>query len=740
MADRVDELLTGGIGKQQKKPFTEDRVLKLLTGEGLKMIQSPIPGEKGKTRLLQTSEQPTGAIDVRSGKPIMKPVSIKEKTADFGTLVKTGLVDDPQTKINILAKDRGISPQRYGIIDGEIVYLGDDGVLYYETRQTRLGKLKREIAEAIPHAPEIALSAALVPQGPGAVAIGAAGGAGIRKLIGSLAFKEPQTTLGNIKEMGIAAGTAYLGEKAGAGAVRLIDVSKGRKGVRLIKAAGQGRKRIDPVAMRRIEDLGEKHGIHLFSPQTTGSHELIARFNLLGDTPVTADKVGQAKLKQYAEIDQAIGKWLKSFAPAKTTPESAGQMAVEAAQKGIKSAITIRQNKARPLYEKAFESGKRVDIKPVINFINTELKTAKGNIRASLIKAKKILEIPDLPKKQKAGVILNEKGKPIIKPEKKYDTSLKGLNDAKIALDDEITKAMKARTGNVAHNYKEVKKRLLKEMDKVSPDEYAKARKIYSSKSDVVTQLTSKKGKIGRLAKLEGDDIEKASKMIFSPTASSPEIIKKAKPVIVKHGGKKAWNALIQVHSKQAFDDVLKTQTKNIGGQLRKRLFGNPNQRRILKAAMSPTQYRNFDDFMKVLERTGLTAGKESTTAPRLVSLTEMQEEALGLRGKILRATAYPLFTWKRILVDFRAKLKTEKYQNQLIDAMTSKLAARQLQNMLQLKPKSQTLIKRLGVFLTNVSEGHFRREWERSKRQDVLPPTLLKQSSNQKGRLTMPQ
>ena len=47
MSDRIDELLTGDIGKQQKKPFTEDRVLRLLTGEGLEMIESPIPGEEG---------------------------------------------------------------------------------------------------------------------------------------------------------------------------------------------------------------------------------------------------------------------------------------------------------------------------------------------------------------------------------------------------------------------------------------------------------------------------------------------------------------------------------------------------------------------------------------------------------------------------------------------------------------------------------------------------------------------
>ena len=65
----------------------------------------------------QTFPQPlhfpeTGPISTITGKPEteFRPTGIPG--AGFGTLAKTGFVDDPQTKINIFAEARGISPDR----------------------------------------------------------------------------------------------------------------------------------------------------------------------------------------------------------------------------------------------------------------------------------------------------------------------------------------------------------------------------------------------------------------------------------------------------------------------------------------------------------------------------------------------------------------------------------------------------------------------------------------------------
>jgi len=369
----------------------------------------------------------------------------------------------------------------------------------------------------------------------------------------------------------------------------------------------------------------------------------------------------------------------------------------------MKAAVTVRQNKAGPLYRKAFTEKPDVDISSVIGIIDKRLATAKGKIRDGLLNAKKLLMKPDL-----------EEGAEVL------DTSLKGLHDAKMELDDLIAGGKETGLGNTARrNYRDIKNQLLKVMDEASPD-YAKARRIFSSESDVVGQVTTKKGVIGKLAKLEGDDVEKAAKMILSPTASSPQIVARAKNVIIKQGGKEAWDHLIRVHLKQRFREVVKTGTTNIGGQLRKRLFGDIGQREILQTAMDPIQFRNFNDFMEVLERTASTAGRESTTAPRLVSLSQMAEEAGGVKGKVQRVIGHPLFTWKRAVIEFRTKLRTEKYQEMLVDVMSREKTSKQIQRMLQLKPGSQELIKTLSTFLTLETTGEVRRERGRLRRPEI--------------------
>ena len=698
---------------------------------------------------LQLVKTPWGLRRVHTGTPIPGaktpegvPIMEAQRTEDpagFGTQVWAGLQDDPQEQIKEYAKARGISPDRYGIVGGDVVFIGDDGELHYETdTSTLLGKVKTAAAGAISHLPEIGLSTGLVPAGPGAVALGAAGGAGIRKSVAELrSGKARQPTLSpggvpivvpgeNIKDMGLAAGSAFIGEKIGGKVVRGRDVVRSKEAARLVKTAGTGAKRMDVAEVKRLQAIAKKHGIQLFGPQATGSPELIGRFNLLGDLPVTADKIGAAKLKQYKEIDDAVGKWLNTFGPGSVTAENAGKGAVKAAQKGIKSAITIRQNKARPLYKKAFSSGTEVDIKPVIKWIDNELETAKGGVMKGLQKAKKLLQAPDLPKKVKTGKdvdaqIARAQGFDV-GPEQarvSYDTSLKGLNDAKIAIDDEIAKAAKARTGNVKRNYVKIKNLLLQEMDKTSP-EYAKARKIFSESSGVIDELTGKKGIVGRLSKLEGDDVGKAAQMILSP-AMSTEPVKRAKAVIIKQGGQKAWDNLIKTHIFSHYDKVLASGTKNIGGALRKKIFGNPAQRRVLKEAMTPTQFKNWSDLMDVFEATGKTAGKESTTATRQVSLVTMEQEALGAVGRGLVKLSKPLYTGKRFLADLWARMKTEAYQNKLADAMISGNATKELKNMLQLQPGSQTLIKRLSVFLTSVASGRYLRK----KETNVEPATL---------------
>jgi hypothetical protein len=78
-----------------------------------------------------------------------------EGTADFTTLSKAAMVDDPGTKIRILAKARfpdmpeKEAMSRYGIVEGVPIYLGKDDKIYRETPTGVRGFAKRAAAQVV---------------------------------------------------------------------------------------------------------------------------------------------------------------------------------------------------------------------------------------------------------------------------------------------------------------------------------------------------------------------------------------------------------------------------------------------------------------------------------------------------------------------------------------------------------------------------------------------------------------
>lgn len=733
----VDDLLDGNISARGEKTdwiietFDRDEQGSLASGvsggdwinrtfdEGTKPVKASIGGRPEQAYTLHTGIEPTGEFredsnivpgTTRAGIPVRRepqPVGRMvptgaPKTAGFGTLVESGFVDNPETKMNILSKRMGIPRDRFGIVDGGIVYLADDGHLYPAEPQGRMGALKSLGADVIAHAPEEIMAAGLAPTfGPGGAALGAAGGAGIRKVLGSLAYNEPQSSLGNLGRMGLAAGAGVLGERVGAGGIRAIDRARGGKqAARLVRAAGRSRDRINLPEVKEISALGKKHGIDLVPPQTTKSPELISRFNILGDLPETADKIGGIRKEQFEQVSSAIGNYLDSLAPESSAYE-AGEAAQKAAAGAVKGTKAVRANKARPYYDKAFQAGVEVDTSNALHELDNLLgKTVKGDPSyAALTRIRKMI---------------NEAG-----------GDLEKLDRVKRRGIDAVLQKSKA-DPTLKREMAEVKDALVESMDTVSPD-YARARRIFSEESGAVEELAGKKRTIGRLAGLEGDDVEKAARLVFT---SSPQVAKRAKQVITKHGGKEAWDKLIRAHMQNALDSIKETAggsgVYNLGGRFRQKLFGDPAQRKIMQEVMDPTQFKNFDDFMKVLDRSGLILGRESTTATRQVQLRQMRMDSrIPYASSMMETAAQPLRTPWRVAVEKIHENLFRKYNERLADAMASEKASRDLQAMLRLKPRSIELIKRLSTFLGSAGGGDYSRDLEQAAWRDRRPETL---------------
>lgn len=684
--------------KKEEKPKSNwaDRIFEDPSQADIRLVST----DKGVEQF--HSGKPIAGAKTTTGEPI-KSVPRLTEPASFKTEVFAQLQDNPEAMINEYAKARGLSPDKYRMIGDQVVFVGEDGALHFETKQNFLGRLKSAVAGTITHLPEAVLATALVPTGPAGVALGGAGGEGIRQTVSHLVSGESPSLYQRGKKMAIAGGTAYVGEKVGGTLIKGHDITKGREGARLIKVAGRGVKRIDAKQIKNIEKIAKKWNIDLWAPQTTKSRELIDRFNLLADLPGTADKLELARIKQATHVHKAVKKYLDSFAPRTTTPGEAGRRAVEASQAAVKAPKTAAQAASRRLYEEA-RHVRGVDISETVTKIDDLLIGApKGGAEAkSLNRIKNMVT-------QKAK---DSKGKEIIVPEDRVsviDKVKKEINgmwkkDPKTSPDVDAQRSIN-----------EVLDGMLKQVDEQVPV-YAEARKAYRQKITDLGYEELKKTKVGQLAKLEGDKVEDAARQILNPRKSSPESVFIAKEAIVQNGGKDAWDALLRVHLSNIFDDVISTGTKNIGGQFKKKLITNVRQREILQAAMSKQQYRDTVGLMEVLHRTGLTSGKESATASRLVSQERMTRESRGVIGKVQRFVGHPMVTPKRTVYEWREQLRTEKYQEKLAEALLSGKASKEIQSMLNLTPGQRTLIKQLSVFLTSVGANFYREMPEKGK------------------------
>jgi hypothetical protein len=638
--------------------------------------------------------------------------------ASFWTLLQSGIVDDPEIKKRIYAQARfpnlpvEEAVSRYGSHGGEYVYLDDDGTLKRETPNKFFSKAKRLAATTGAHAPAMIMGMIGAAAGPWTAALGAAGGEAWRKNIGMMLGERP--TVYSAKDLGMAkltptdygvpatipgigaeAATGYLGEKAGMAGVHMIDRIKGKQGARILRAAGRGRERISLPEVQRIEQMGKDRGIRLIPPQTTKSPELVSRFNILGDLPETADKIGAFRRQQYEEISTAINDYVNSLAPATVTPGDAGRRAVQASQDAVKWARRARTARARPAYRDAMEAGEGgVDISGTVAQIDDMMTdSVKGTSEyRSLKKIRKML----VPQEIEGEEILEDRLVKIDKIKKNMNAMWK--KDWKNAPEIDEQRAINR-----------VLDDMLESVDEQIPD-YARARAIHKEMSPDVDAV--KQSVVGQIAKTEdyANNIDRVVDKIFSPRSSSPEVVDIAKLHIVRHGGQDAWNALLRTYTQQTLDKISQTVTggiTNIGGRFRKALFGNAQQRKIMKAAMTQEQYQNFSNFMEVLDRTGLVLGKESTTATRLDQLGRMKQEArIPLVSSVWRTAAMPLRTPAKHVYDVFHETLFHKRNEMLADAMLSPRAARQIREMLKLKPGSIQLVKQATTFLALAGKG----------------------------------
>jgi hypothetical protein len=584
-------------------------------------------------------------------------------------MMKGAFVDDPETKRKIYAE--GLFPdlppeegmKGIGYEGGEMTFYDPSKSPLGMRRQYAKpgglsGFLKSFSAEQPAYLPHEIMGTVGALGGPWTAGLGVAGGEGIRKSIGALAFDEPQTVTGNVASMG-ASGLlgGYLPAKAG----QFI-------GKRLQRGVVRDIDRLDPAGFSKTSELSKRFDIPLTVAEKTNLPSLKGYQTALNNISDSADDLAKFYQMRGDKVDIAVSKALNKISRVDSV-EDAADLAKKAAL-GAKARIKEEmKQKARPLYESAYQSGP-VDITDVVKTIDDDIARYPkgGKIARGLEKAKRFML-----KETDDGMVPND--------------SLESLDYAKQEIDDLIESAKRTGNNRLVARLTQNKNGLSARMDEVSPD-YAAARKIWTEGSDALEKIDSTAVKI--IANLPEEKYQTAAARMFNPKTTGPNAIAKAKSIIAKENPE-AWDALVRGYIESAWDDAGRATTSK-GATFRRLIFGDAKKRASLKAAMSPEQFNSFSDLMDVLDATGRVKQVGSDTAYKQEIIRELNEKW----GAGWNDVARPM-GWIR---ENLSRARIGKNAKQMAEILTTQDGVESIKLIKQLKPGSQERINALAVLL----------------------------------------
>jgi hypothetical protein len=637
-----------------------------------------------------SKEQPASrstdyASDLLGGSKTQKPERFSENlkararetegSADFAPLVKASMVDDPHTKLKIFAKsrfpklDEKEAISRYGIVDGEVYYVDDDGKVKNETASGLKNFAAGMVADSPAIAGGVAGSVLGAPGGPALMALGGAmgaeAGAGYKKVIANLALDEPQTVGGNAGSM--------LGEGLFSAGGNLVGLAFAKA---ITRGAARDIAKLDPAKVAEIDKKAAAEGIDLNVAQRTNLPSTKAKYDVLASMPTSRDIVAEHAAKQADQASNAAEKFINRVSKVADVDE-AGTQARDAAKKVISKLTQERSAAASPLYRKAFTEFAEFS-EPQLEHL-AQLRTSPTFKDAERLA--KRLYADDL-------ATMGEKEMP-------QAGALRDLHYTKLALDKLIGDSA---TGGYSKTARGqiigLKNELLKVMDDASPT-YAKARETFSHMTPNIVSVQD--GIISKVAGLKDEQALTAAREVFSD-GRSPAAVERMRSLFVKSGLEDDWNALLASHLRETFSkagqETMAGGAVNQSPKWRAALVGNPRQYRLMEKAMSPQQFGAFNDMMDVFEAMGRTAsaGQGSQTMTRQEGTRLLRDEAgSGLAGQTANLLSPQNFGSRA--GQWLAEVRLGNHAEKLAEVMTAPDGIKRLRELKRLSPNDQRFI-----------------------------------------------
>lgn len=615
---------------------------------------------------------------------------------------RASMAPDVPGQIKLLSQSMNIPEDRFGVVDGNIVYADAKGNLQRAIPSVFKGGVGETIARAAP-----LMASQVGPMLSGAVGglVGTAmgpTGMSVPVTMGTTAITDMarqalankmigRSVIGDIDPLN-AAGQALM---SGAGQLAGVGVSKlASKNPMAIESYDRATA-MDPARQAQtaaLEAEAKRRGIDLTAGQATGMRSLLTRERQLSRFPETADQMYEtAQLQRGTQVPAAIRNELDSISPVRG--EAAVKGFTGAAEDIAQAKMTERSAQARVAY------GKALDTKDP--YFDDDLKALmkRPSMKDAWAQAQRLAkeEGVDLPKFMEIG----PEGEIIVTkaPDwRSWDYMKRGLDSVIEANTNEF-----GRVNSVGRAVSNTKKEMLGILDSVNP-EYAAARSQYGQASDAVDAILN--GGIGFVRGMDGPARQSMVTRVFSGQNLMPEEVGRMRQAFLLSGKIDDWNAA----TASFLDDALSKATKetaqgaavgNVPGKFRSSVWGDERQRAIVKEALGdPTKIASFEKLMDVLQAASRSLPEGSPTA---TDLGQMGAGATVGRGMKLLGKATSPGTAMNLgneIVEGVAALREPAARQKLATALLSGDYAKQLSQLRMLPPTGEKALALTGQIL----------------------------------------
>jgi hypothetical protein len=563
------------------------------------------------------------------------PVSDPEESTSIPTIALASLVKNPEAKIKIFAKARGIPIEDYGILNDEIVFRGPDNNLYREETSGFFPAVKRVGVQMLS---DPATAGAVVggvlgsPGGPvGTVAgeaLGGAMGEVGRQQIAEKFMGEKRTSEENAIDVGTTVGLGLAGEgvmRAGKWGVkkalknvnlpttaRLKEITYG-----ILSKAGI----FEPQQIKNIiatEEKANRFGINLNVAEKSEDIRLLSQLKNVSSPEIKKQLDNRAK-----ELVSQVPKFINDVLPSSNKEPS---LAVRNYVRDEMNSIPVEISKiVSPFYESALESNPKIDTTSIRDLIKSLTKDSTIDVKRALKDIDK-----DLYHKKPASSILIQGDE--AEETTTNEISLKALDQLKKKIDLIVsgkytTMGQKSYPKTISADLEKIKDALLESADSVSPD-YKRAREIASllfegtkkleslpgaqdiEYAELGDKLLKKKGLLTSVSNISDENLRNVGSYIFSTEKATPETVRAIKEVVLnRKDGKNVWNGILSNYMRYKLGEIPKVSGRirpDIGGEMWNALFGTENKTKMMAEALNTDQYDNMYDFFDIIRRTGM--------------------------------------------------------------------------------------------------------------------------------------